>query len=203
MSLIGDLQTVLFRQGRSIAGIVPNVTIEESHRDELTITDHPVEQGATISDHAYKNQAEVTCRYGWSDSALLDAAITSFAQGLLGGSLSGAANSALDVKAVYQQLLDLQASREPFDLVTGKRSYTNMLFKSLAVTTDETSENSLMLTAVMRQIIIVQTQVTTLQPAENHAQPQATAPTQNTGTKQPQASSASILYRIKTGGMGS
>lgn len=178
MSIIGDLQTVLFQQGRSIAGIVPNVAIEESHHDELTITDHPVEQGASISDHAYKNPAEVTCRYGWSDSS----------------SISTLWNG--DVNQVYQQLLDLQQSRVPFDLTTGKRAYSNMLIKSLGVTTDRSSENALMLTAVMRQVIIVQTQATTLQPAESHADPSSTAPVQNTGTKQPQATQTSLLYRI-------
>jgi len=196
MSIIGDLQTVLFRQGRSIAGIVPNVIVEESHHDELTITDHPIEQGASISDHAYKNPAEVTCRYGWSNSSLLDAAIASFAQGLLSGNLNGASGSALDVNQVYQQLLNLQQSRVPFSLTTGKRAYNNMLIKSLAVTTDKTSENALMLTAVMRQVIIVQTQATTLQPAENMADPSSTAVTQNAGTKQPQATQTSLLYRI-------
>lgn len=198
MSIIGDLQTVLFRQGRSIAGIVPNVVVEESHHDELTITDHPVEQGASISDHAYKQPSEVTCRYGWSNSSLLLNAAIDFATGLLQGSFSGASGDALDVSDVYQKLLDLQQSRQPFDLTTGKRAYSNMLIKSLSVTTDAASENALMLTAVMRQIIIVQTQVTTLQPAANHADPQSTAPVQNTGTVQPQASNTSLLYRVSS-----
>ncbi|VVD29155.1 conserved protein of unknown function [Paraburkholderia dioscoreae] len=178
MSLIGDLQTILFRQGRSIAGIVPDVSVEEAHHDELTITDHPVEQGASVSDHAYKNPADVTCRYGWSNSSSV-------------GSLFAG-----DVNAVYQQLLDLQASRVPFDLVTGKRSYCNMLIKSLSVTTDPATEDALMVSATMRQIIIVETQVTTLQPAENHADPQSTAPVENTGVKQPKATDTSLLYRM-------
>src|SRR6516165_2153430 len=39
---------------RSVGGIVAQVWISEQERDELHITEHPVEQGAPISDHAYK-----------------------------------------------------------------------------------------------------------------------------------------------------
>jgi hypothetical protein len=46
----------------------------------------------------------------------------------------------LSPKETYQELLDLQNSRVPFDVVTGKRIY-NMLIRALEVTTDRTSEN--------------------------------------------------------------
>ena len=195
MSILDSVTTALFGKPRKIAAIVPNVVIEESHQDNLTITDHPVEQGASISDHAYKNPVEVTCKYGWSDSSLLMGSAMDFASGLLQGNLNGASNSALTIDDVYQKLLDLQATRQPFDLTTGKRKYSNMLIKSIGVTTDAATENSLLLTAVMKQVIIVQTQAVVLQPSENHATPSSTGPTQNTGTKQPQANSTSLIYR--------
>jgi len=48
--------------------IIAHATIEERHHDELEVTDHPVEQGAMINDHAYKRPAEVTLHLGWSNS---------------------------------------------------------------------------------------------------------------------------------------
>ena len=54
---------------RQIGTIIPEVVIEEMHRDRLIITDHPVESGAAISDHAFKMPVEVDMRVGWSDSA--------------------------------------------------------------------------------------------------------------------------------------
>lgn len=179
---VNVLQTVLFRQGRSIAGIIPNVVVDESHVDELTVTDHPVEQGAAITDHAFKNPAQVTVRYGFGESG-----------GLL--SFTGAGG---DPKTIYDQLLQIQASRVPFDLVTGKRSYQNMLIKTLAVTTDAANENVLSVSATLREVIIVETRVTSLQPAEHQALPEETAAVENTGTKQPQQSNVSLLYRAKT-----
>jgi hypothetical protein len=179
---VNVLQTVLFRQGRSIAGIIPSVVVDESHVDELTVTDHPVEQGAAITDHAFKNPAQVTVRYGFGESG----GLLSFTGG--GG----------DPKTIYNQLLQIQASRVPFDLVTGKRQYQNMLIKTLAVTTDAANENVLSVSATLREVIIVETRVTSLQPAENQASPEETAAVENTGTKQPQQSNASLLYRAKT-----
>lgn len=181
---VNVLETVLFKQGRSIAGIIPNVVVDESHVDELTITNHPVEQGAAISDHAFKNPAQVTVRYGFgmSGTAL---------------SFSGAGG---DPKAIYQQLLDIQSSRVPFDLITGKRSYQNMLIATLAVTTDAQSENALLVTATMREVLIVETSTVALAPAEVHADPEKTAATSNTGVKQPQEKpGASLLYRGASG----
>lgn len=176
---VNVLETVLFKQGRSIAGIIPNVVVDETHTDDLTITRHPVERSASITDHAYKEPSQVTVRYGFGVSG-----------GLL--NFSGAGG---DPKAIYQQLLDIQASRVPFDLITGKRSYQNMLIASLGTTTDNATENVLLVTATIREVILVDTQVTTLQPAEVQANPEKTASPSNTGVKIPQKSDASLLYR--------
>jgi hypothetical protein len=42
----------------------------------------------------------------------------------------------------------------PFDVVTGKRLYTNMLIRALEVTTDRTSENVLSAVLTLREVII-------------------------------------------------
>ncbi|WP_047236642.1 phage baseplate protein [Chromobacterium subtsugae] len=188
MALSGTIETLLFTSSRQFAGIIPDVTIEEQHTDSLTITDQPVEMGAAISDHAYKNPAEVTVKVGWSQQmALLN---STFSGGLFSGVTS--------LQQMYNQLLQLQASRVPFDLSTGKRQYQNMLIKQLNVTTDVETENVLMVTIVFREIIIVSTQTTTLA-ASDQAQPQQTAPIQEAGTKVPQPQKQSILSSL-TGG---
>ena len=55
---------------RQIGGIMMDITIEEEGTDELTITEHPVEQGAAISDHAYKEPARLRIRAMCSNSSL-------------------------------------------------------------------------------------------------------------------------------------
>ncbi len=62
------LQSILVRPKRSIGAFTGYVAIEETHEDVLEITDHPVELGAKISDHAYKEPSSVIIRAGWSNS---------------------------------------------------------------------------------------------------------------------------------------
>lgn len=187
-SVAGKLVNALFMSGRSIGGIVPDVAIEDHHVDTLEITSHPVETGTPITDHAFSNPAEVTMRAAWSNS-------NSIANSIVSGSLfSGSIATANDL---YRQLLDLQKSRQPFDLVTGKRTYSNMLIKSLAVTTDRDSENCLIVTAILKQVTIVQTVSTSLAPTDAHDSPQDTAAPFNAGTKQPiKAAKQSILSTL-------
>ena len=172
----------LFRPLRSIGGIVADVTVEEVAHDELEITHHPVERGATITDHAFKRQPEIIIRCGWSAS----------------GRGTGY------TEAVYQALLDLQDSREPFEVVTGKRSYRNLLMLSLAQTTDVHSENALFATVVCREITIVESTVATVAPRAQQAQPQNTQPTETQGQKQPVPAKerTSIFYDLRQGAGG-
>ncbi|SPX12793.1 bacteriophage protein [Escherichia coli] len=94
--------------------------ISEKHTDMLEITEHPVEVGAAVADHAYKKPSEVVMEVGFAGGgALLD-----FASNLTATSLLG-----LSPQQTYQELLDLQESRIPFDVVTGKRLYSNMLIR--------------------------------------------------------------------------
>jgi hypothetical protein len=52
----------------------------------------------------------------------------------------------------------MQLERVPFDVVTGKRVYSNMLVRAIEVTTDKTSENVLNCTLTLREVIMSQTQ---------------------------------------------
>lgn len=167
---------------RHIGGITAMATLEEVATDELQITEHPVELGANINDHAFKKPAEVVIRCGWSNSSL--ESLAGGIQGLVTALSGGDAFGSDYVSSIYNQLLALQESRIPFDVATGKRLYRNMLLRSLAVTTDPRSEYALMVTAVCREIIIVQTRATTLPPKDSQAMPQATGETTNVGTKQ-------------------
>lgn len=132
---------------RSIGGLVAPCTISERHTDQLVITDHPVESGANITDHAYMQpqRVDITIAYG-----------------------SGLTMSLSDY---YQKFLDLQSSRATFEIVTGKRKYKDMLIEAIEVQTDARSENLLMIQLHCRQVIIVSTQI--LQTASTN---QASAP---------------------------
>jgi hypothetical protein len=189
--------------GSQLPDIIAQATVEEHHNDELEITDHPVEQGAMISDHAYKRPAEVTLRLGWSNSPngrgdLVNAALGAITanspiaraaatlygltQAVTGvqAALSGAGVN--QIQATYQQLLQLQESRALFVLYTGKRVYTNMVCKTLITETDYKNENALMVTMTCKQVILVGAQTVQL-PQATQQDPQATATTVDRGTQ--------------------
>jgi hypothetical protein len=142
LSLIGDAAPSYAYIGgasRSFGTIIPDIVVRETHHDHLTITKHPVEIGAAISDHCYKEPPIVEMECGCSNST---------------------AQSEGYVQSVYQEILALQAKRQPFSVSTGKRQYSNMLIGDIVVVTDEKSEHALHFTAKFQNVIIVSTQTT-------------------------------------------
>lgn len=150
---------------RSIGGFTANITIEEDSTDELMITRHPVEQGADITDHAYKQPAELVVRAGWTNS-----------------SLSALGNEDY-CSSIYAQLLTLQESRAPFSVQTGQRLYTNMLMRAIRKVTNEDTEYALIAEISLQQIVIVPIEVSSVPPTANQSQPQQTAATTQSGVK--------------------
>lgn len=166
MSLLGELTYALIQpSSRAVGTVIPDVVVREVHRDELIITQHPVEKGATITDHAFKRPSECEMFCGFSNSAAGYEGYT---------------------RDVYQRLLALQNTRRPFTAYTGKRAYRNMLIRGLSVETDPSSENTLMVVVGLQEIILVSTQTTgtgtaTAGAGDNQASPATTGTTTNIG----------------------
>ncbi|HCJ2692835.1 phage baseplate protein [Klebsiella michiganensis] len=180
------LSTLFQQQTRRIGLIVPSVVISEKHNDTLEITEHPVEVGAAISDHAYRRPSEVVMQVGFAGGGSLLDFLDTTSIGLSAG---------LSPKETYQELLDLQNSRVPFDVVTGKRIYTNMLIRALEVTTDRTSENVLSAVLTLREVIITSTTTTQVAAKADMKLGANTSAVQNSGVKTPTPKNESLLSR--------
>lgn len=169
MSFLSEPITLqsLFGKNRKIGPITVNVVVNESTNDTLTITKQPVQQGASITDHAFKEPT------GFSTTILFRDNLTK------------------SLSKIYQELLDLQESRAPFDIITPKRIYRNMLMATLGQTTDKSTENCLSITASFQEIIIVSV-VTTQVPRLRQRNAAVTGATQNAGKK-------SALLSLKEG----
>lgn len=201
-SLFGTAASILSNALQPVPqGLIDTIpvqaTFEETGTDLVTVTDHPVEAGAHITDHAYYRPAELRMQCGWSNSspnALVGAVQNLFSGGglaqfaglsQLDGSappVSGGGMSVSDyVSDIYSQLLSLQQSLQPFTVTTSIRRYANMVFASLTVTRDQKTSQALMVTASFRQVIIVNTVTTTLAPIANLANPASNASTVTLG----------------------
>lgn len=129
---------------RSIGGVFVDVVLSEEHTAEMEIADHPVEKGAKVSDHAWRNPYSVR----------LESVIDE-----------------LRAMAAYEQLLAVQETAEPFDLVTGLKVYNNMLIKNVQPTRDKEHSRVLYFTAECREVIIVDTEAS---PAGSASDPSST-----------------------------
>lgn len=177
-----DILSVLFSQQRRRIGIiVPSVVISEKHMDATEVTEHPVEIGAPVSDHAYDRPAEVTMELGFAGGgSLIDGVDTTSVFDVDTGLSLGTSP-----EAIYQELLDLRKKKEPFAVTTGKRQYQNMLIRAIEVLTEKTSENVLMVTLTLRELLLTETDKVSTTPAEKMKYPQDTAGVSNAGLKNP------------------
>lgn len=167
----------LFGANRKIGSIEVNVILNESTNDTLTITKQPVQQGASVTDHAFKEPTAFSMTIHQKDNSLIGGLASTFS----GGGLA----------KIYQDFLDLQSSRVPFDVVTPKRIYRNMLMATLGVTTDKATENILAINVSLQEVIIVSVSTTTV-PRAKQKNPGATGKTENAGKK-------SALVSLKQG----
>jgi hypothetical protein len=142
-------------------GLEAEVTVSEDHEDDLAITQHPVEYGAAITDHSYKQPPQVRVRVGWSNAYVGD------------------------VTTVYEDILALQQERRPFTIYTGKRFYENMLISSIRTQTNSGLEYSFVADVTFQQIILVSTQTISVTSNLNDLGfPERNQPTIATGSKQ-------------------
>lgn len=132
--------------------IIPDVTISEFHSDEVTVTTHPVDTGAQISDHAYKQPATVVCSFGWSNSSRL-------LNSVLDGSIFRGLESANDV---YKRLLKMQEERQQLKLSTGKRVYDNVIITKIQTTTTVNTENAAIIEVTFQEILLATTRTVAL-----------------------------------------
>lgn len=152
------LTSILVQPKRSIGSISVSVVVNENTTDTLTLTKQPVQQGASITDHAFLEPTVFSATLYYT---------ASFTQSLT---------------QIYQAFQTLQSSRVPFTIVTPKRVYQSMLMTTLSQTTDKATENCLAITISCQQVIIVTVSATQVDRA-NQKQPGTTGATEQAGQK--------------------
>ena len=162
--------------------------ITEHHTDVYTFTDHPVAATSSsnsfigsLTDHAYRQPKRVNIVLAYS----LSSGINAFKQI---ASLVSSIEAPMSINDYYQMFLDLQGSLNPFDIVTGKRRYHNMVIEEIQETTDVTTENIVKLELRCREILIGSTIIIT-STSDNAAY----GPSQNNGTVNAASQPASSL----------
>lgn len=147
------------------------------HTSKLKVTEHPIESGSVVADHAYMEPREVVMEVGMSDS------MTSLVPGQFTGGWSRSVTA-------YQLLLNLQQTRTPLFVYTRLGAYQNMLITAISVPDDYKTKNTLKASVTMRELLVA-----SAKDVKVSAIPQTTN-TNNNGQVLPQNSNESILYQL-------
>ena len=133
------LQMVLVKS--NIGGLFFDAIMSTETEETLTITSHPVQNGANVSDHAYREPTRITMEVFMSD--VMQARYPGQFNEFLGKSVSA-----------YRRLLDLQRARIPFTVQTRLGCYQNMLIESIAAPDDVSTKDGLRCTVSMREVLV-------------------------------------------------
>ena len=109
------------------------------HRFTVTLTKHPVQNGASISDHAYMEPSEVMIDIGMTDT-------------MKGHSKNHSVNA-------FKTLKTMMSLRQPVKLVTRLNTYTNMVITSISVPDDVKTMNTLRSTIIFTKVDLVSVKV--------------------------------------------
>ncbi len=163
---------------RSIGKIIPDLVLEENHLDTVVLTEHPVEKGAAINDHAFRRPSDLIILCGWSQSSPSNSNL------LINNPIGEYVRGTEYIQEAYKVLRSYMDAREPMEVFTGKRKYSNMVIVGLNTTTDSRSEYVLLVYVRLREVIIVQTAAAVIPPRDQQKIPQATQPPVNQGSRQ-------------------
>ena len=177
-----SFQNLFIRSNKSIGGIRLDAVIRETHSNKVRLSTNPVELGADISDHAVVEPKKVNIIAQVSDSPLGTAAfsqIIDLITGLFGTSTSPNLTRST---AAYNALVQLMELREPIELQTKLILYENMLITSITTGQDKNTSRVVLMTINLEEVIIVQTQIETVEKKDLAKKKDGSASTQEQGT---------------------
>ena len=168
----------------NVDGLFFDAILSTNTQESLTITSHPVQSGANISDHAFRNPTKISMEIMMSDV---------MASRVPGQFTEGASKSI----SAYQRLLELQRMRLPFSVKTRLGYYNNMLIESIDTPDDVNTLSGLKCTINMREILVAQVATEKVS-----ARPWTTSKGTNNGSVEPGGVPESILSKVPGAGGG-
>jgi hypothetical protein len=152
---------LLYKRGRTqIGSVVLDATIREDHTTSLEVTEHAVEDGSPVGDHARKKPIVLTLEGIITNTPATreDNDRTLEAQGFDDGTVNSIADKPFWAQTQYLHLLYLQDQRELLTVPTSLRTYDNMILENLSAPVDQNTGDALRFTATLRQVTIVKTE---------------------------------------------
>lgn len=146
------LTKVVFRipTGTGTTDVVEvDAVVSEQHTLSNKITDHPVEQGANVSDHSRPDPRRVTLQCVHTNTPL-----------------SGADGSDR-AREMWLRFVRLHESPQLIAVDTIRDTYTSMAVESVSTTVDVKSAQAFVFTVVLKQIRVVQNKFVQIKPTKD------------------------------------
>jgi len=139
--------------GTELGDISFDAVLNENITATSTITSNPIETGAEVNDHIFDNPKIYTMIGGVSNISFnpLDSDIFNAVSGLFGESADGAGRKV----TAWETLNRLKTIGEPFTVQSGLESIPNMVISGLEADNNASTYKSLVFTATLTQVIIV------------------------------------------------
>ena len=136
----------------SLGGYIFDAYLRVSHNRRLTITQHPVESGASITDHSFEEPVVFDIEIGMTDTTMGKIPKQFFDRGGLNLLYTDESIKSRSVKA-YDVLLAMQQKRQPYELICRYGSF-KVVVEEINPVDDYTTKYALKANVRLRQILI-------------------------------------------------
>lgn len=152
-------EQLFVRTKKSIGGVELDAVLSETHNNQIRLTKNPIELGADITDHAIIEPKKLNITAQVSDTPLGTAAfaqIIDLITGLFGTSTT---QNLTRSNAAYNAMIQLMELREPIEIQTKLRLYTNMVITNITTTQDKNSSRIALMSIILEEVLIVESQI--------------------------------------------
>lgn len=178
MALSGSITLAAPPLTWNLNGLEFDAWLRLNHNNSLTITQHPVETGASITDHSYVNPRRFAFDIGMTDSPIVAN------PPLFPGNATRSINA-------YQTIVELQRTRAFLTLTSKYGFFENILIESIDVPDGFQTKNTMRATINLVEVIVANTRL-----VQVSANPQATDQTKR-GQTPPQSLSQLVTTAAK------
>lgn len=171
---MADISLLIAPTLTTIDSLTLDASISEQHSSEVEVTEHKIESGATITDHATPKALKLSIEGVVSNTPTNRSAVARIVEtmGILVTSTSpfeakqGAVGYAENAFAILENLRD---HPKIITIVTKLKTYNNMILQKLNVPVNALNGEALRFTADFQQIRLVQNQIDTVTIAKTPA----------------------------------
>lgn len=195
-------ENLFIRTEKSLGGIKLDAVLTEAHNNEVSLTTNPVELGAAITDNAVIEPKKITITAQVSDTPIGFAAVGQIIDNVTGLFGSSTEQSITRSNAAYNALVQLQEQREPIEVQTKLKLYTDMIITGIKTEQDKDTSRIVRLVISLQEVLITQSEIVQLsedQLAAGSAKEQG-SPAEKTGRKETvdptEATETSVLKSV-------